>query len=143
MGGGRAAMAKLESRIREMEIELGGVQSRTSESSKAYQKSERRIKEFAVPAGGGQEEPGPDVRPCSKVAAEDQDVQEADRGDRKSPPSTWLSSGRPSRSSRRPRTATRWPRLSCLLSGLDLSSNLARNLRCLDSMLPTESQQHL
>merc|ERR1719295_1510213 len=45
MKGGRAAMAKLESRIREMEIELGGVQSRTAESSKAYQKSERRIKE--------------------------------------------------------------------------------------------------
>merc|ERR1712203_795597 len=46
MKGGRAAMAKLESRIREMEIELGGVQSRTAESSKAYQKSERRIKEL-------------------------------------------------------------------------------------------------
>merc|ERR1712115_299105 len=46
MKGGRAAMAKLESRIREMEIELGGVQSKTSESSKAYQKSERRIKEL-------------------------------------------------------------------------------------------------
>merc|ERR1719479_630194 len=46
MKGGRAAMANLESRIREMEIELGGVQSKTSESSKAYQKSERRIKEL-------------------------------------------------------------------------------------------------
>merc|ERR1712088_293588 len=45
MKGGRSAMAELESRIRELEIELGGVQSRTSESSKAYQKSERRIKE--------------------------------------------------------------------------------------------------
>merc|ERR1712102_4886 len=44
MKGGRAAMAKLESRI--MEIEMGGVQSRTSECSKAYQKSERRIKEL-------------------------------------------------------------------------------------------------
>merc|ERR1712025_1458638 len=44
--GGRAAMAKLESRIREMEIELGGVQSRTGESAKAYQKSERKIKEL-------------------------------------------------------------------------------------------------
>merc|ERR1712113_706895 len=44
--GGRNAMAKLESRIREMEIELGGVQSKTSESFKAYQKSERRIKEL-------------------------------------------------------------------------------------------------
>jgi len=46
MKGGRNAMAKLESRIREMEIELGGVQSRTSEAAKAYQKAERRIKEL-------------------------------------------------------------------------------------------------
>merc|ERR1712092_56061 len=44
--GGRNAMAKLESRIREMEIELGGVQSKTSETYKSYQKSERRIKEL-------------------------------------------------------------------------------------------------
>merc|ERR1712001_436943 len=41
--GGRNAMAKLESRIREMEMELGGVQSKTSETYKSYQKSERRI----------------------------------------------------------------------------------------------------
>merc|ERR1712241_265079 len=46
MRGGRNAMAKLESRIREMEMELGNVQSRTSESYKGYQKSERRIKEL-------------------------------------------------------------------------------------------------
>merc|ERR1712077_151535 len=44
--GGRNAMAKLESRIRELEIELGGVQSKTSETYKSYQKSERRIKEL-------------------------------------------------------------------------------------------------
>merc|ERR1712141_919220 len=44
--GGRNAMAKLESRIREMEMELGGVQSKTSETYKGYQKSERRIKEL-------------------------------------------------------------------------------------------------
>jgi len=44
--GGRNAMAKLESRIRELEIELGGVQSRTSETYKAFQKAERRIKEL-------------------------------------------------------------------------------------------------
>merc|ERR1712061_440670 len=42
--GGRNAMAKLEGRIREME--LGGIQSKTSETYKAYQKSERRIKEL-------------------------------------------------------------------------------------------------
>ena len=44
--GGRNAMAKLESRIREMEMELGSVQSRTSEAYKGFQKSERRIKEL-------------------------------------------------------------------------------------------------
>jgi len=44
--GGRAAMAKLETRIRELEIELGSVQSHTSENSKGYQKSERRVKEL-------------------------------------------------------------------------------------------------
>ena len=44
--GGRNAMAKLESRIRELEIELGSVQSRTSEAYKGFQKAERRIKEL-------------------------------------------------------------------------------------------------
>merc|ERR1712008_301152 len=45
--GGRAAMAKLETRIRELEIELGNVQARTGENAKGYQKSERRSKELA------------------------------------------------------------------------------------------------
>lgn len=44
--GGRNAMAKLESRIRELEIELGSIQTRTSEAAKGYQKSERYIKEL-------------------------------------------------------------------------------------------------
>ncbi len=44
--GGRNAMAKLESRIRELEIELGNCQARTSDTYKAYQKAERRIKEL-------------------------------------------------------------------------------------------------
>merc|ERR1712077_189385 len=37
--GGRNAMAKLESRIRELEIELGTVQSKPSETYKAFQKA--------------------------------------------------------------------------------------------------------
>merc|ERR1719242_1692767 len=45
--GGRAAMAKLETRIRELEVELGNVQARTGENSKGFQKSERRAKELA------------------------------------------------------------------------------------------------
>jgi chromosome segregation ATPase len=44
--GGRAAMAKLENRIRELEIELGSVQSKTSDTYKGFQKAERRIKEL-------------------------------------------------------------------------------------------------
>ena len=44
--GGRSMMAKLESRIRELEIELGTVQAKTSETFKSFQKSERHIKEL-------------------------------------------------------------------------------------------------
>merc|ERR1711860_398720 len=46
--GGRNAMAKLESRIRELEIELGNSQAKTSETFKAYQKPERHGKELQV-----------------------------------------------------------------------------------------------
>merc|ERR1719322_746634 len=44
--GGRAAMSKMESRIRELEMELGKIQAQTSESSKAFQRAERRVKEL-------------------------------------------------------------------------------------------------
>merc|ERR1719192_473882 len=46
--GGRNAMAKLESRIRELEIELGSVQCRTSENYKAYQKQIEEAEEIAA-----------------------------------------------------------------------------------------------
>merc|ERR1712218_205531 len=39
-------MSKLEMKIRELEVELGGVQSRTQENYKAFQRAERRIKEL-------------------------------------------------------------------------------------------------
>merc|ERR1712178_270312 len=35
-----------EMKIRELEVELGGVQSRTQENYKAFQRAERRIKEL-------------------------------------------------------------------------------------------------
>merc|ERR1711890_126980 len=44
---GRGVMAKLESRIRELEVELGNVQAHTAETAKGYQKSERRSKELS------------------------------------------------------------------------------------------------
>merc|ERR1719175_23434 len=46
MRGGKAAMAKLETRIRELESELGSVQTRTSENSRAFQRAERKVKEL-------------------------------------------------------------------------------------------------
>merc|ERR1711936_131776 len=46
MRGGKSAMAKLESRIRELEIELGNVQARTGDNMKGHQKAERKIKEL-------------------------------------------------------------------------------------------------
>lgn len=39
-------MAKLENRIRDLEYELAGTQSRTGETSKAHQRAERAIKEL-------------------------------------------------------------------------------------------------
>jgi uncharacterized protein involved in exopolysaccharide biosynthesis len=48
MKSGRAAMSKLEARIRELEIELGNTQSHTSEVSKAYQRTERRSVYFIL-----------------------------------------------------------------------------------------------
>merc|ERR1719420_1822558 len=46
MKGGKAAMAKLEMRIRELETELGSTQCRTSENMKACQRTERKVKEL-------------------------------------------------------------------------------------------------
>merc|ERR1712020_54917 len=47
MKGGRNAMAKLEAKIRELEIELGNVQARTGDAQKGHLKSERKVKELA------------------------------------------------------------------------------------------------
>merc|ERR1712179_784108 len=45
--GGRAVMAKMESRIRELELELGSVQAHTSETQKGSMRTERKSKELA------------------------------------------------------------------------------------------------
>ena len=42
MRGGRAAMAKLETRIRELEVELGTTQTRTTDNYKGFQKVSRK-----------------------------------------------------------------------------------------------------
>merc|ERR1712213_29718 len=48
MKGGKNAMAKLEMRIRELEMELGSTQSKTGESFKALQRAERRVKKLLL-----------------------------------------------------------------------------------------------
>merc|ERR1712098_160445 len=44
--GGKAAMAKLEGKIRELEAELASTQARTGEAGKAFQRAERKVKEL-------------------------------------------------------------------------------------------------
>merc|ERR1719402_1067983 len=44
--GGRAAMTKMESKIRELESELGSTQTRTAENMKGFQRAERKVKEL-------------------------------------------------------------------------------------------------
>merc|ERR1711974_285859 len=41
-----AAMTKMESKIRELETELGSTQTRTAENMKAFQRAERKVKEL-------------------------------------------------------------------------------------------------
>merc|ERR1711970_1677020 len=44
--GGKAAMAKMEGKIRELELELGNTQTRTTEATKGFQRAERKVKEL-------------------------------------------------------------------------------------------------
>merc|ERR1719309_1453411 len=46
MKAGKAAMSKLEMRIRELEMELATVQTQTQDSYKSFQRAERRVKEL-------------------------------------------------------------------------------------------------
>merc|ERR1719189_3065292 len=110
MRGGRAAMAKLETRIRELEVELGTTQTRTTDNYKGYQKAERKIKELAFQ----QEEDQKNQERMSELATKLQakittykkQIEEAEeiaalnlakfrksqQEPRRSPPSTWPSS---------------------------------------------------
>merc|ERR1711913_120220 len=49
--GGKAAMAKMEMKIRELEAELASTQSRSGEAAKALQRAERKGKELAFAQG--------------------------------------------------------------------------------------------
>merc|ERR1712158_198092 len=49
--GGKAAMSKMEGKIRELEAELAATQSRTGEAMKAFRRAERKAKELAFAQG--------------------------------------------------------------------------------------------
>merc|ERR1719403_203868 len=105
MKGGRAAMAKLESRIREMEIELrGGLRSSNS--------SRRRIRRTRTRCLTSPRSSNRRSRP----------TRSRSRRLRRSLPLTWPSTGRPNRSWRKLKTVPRWLRLNSPSLGLDLPS---------------------
>merc|ERR1712037_872675 len=108
--GGRAAMAKLETRIRELEVELGNVQAHTGENSKGYQKSERRSKELAFQIEEDKKNQDRMSDLANKLQAKIKTYKKQIERPRRSPPSTWPSSGRPSRSWRRLRRGQGSPR---------------------------------
>merc|ERR1711992_394638 len=107
--GGKTAMAKLEGKIRELEAELASTQSRTGEASKAFQRAERKAKELAFARVRTRRtrtacpSSPPSCRTRSRLTSS------RSRRLRRLPPLTWPSSARPSRSSRRPRSAPSSP----------------------------------
>merc|ERR1711972_543770 len=61
--GGRSAMAKLENRIHELEIELGAISAKTGETMKAFHRAERHVKELSFQ--GEQDKKNQGSRSCS------------------------------------------------------------------------------
>merc|ERR1712107_787566 len=110
--GGRAMLAKMESRIRDIEIELGSVQAHTSESLKSYQRTERKNKElqFQIDEDKKNQQRMSELATALQTKIKNYKKQIEDA--RRSLLSTWPSSGRLSRSWRRARREPCWRRLS-------------------------------
>merc|ERR1712080_338023 len=101
--GGKAAMAKLESKIRDLEAELANTQARTGESAKAYQRAERKCKELGSPlVRTRRTRIACPTLPLS-FSQRSRLISSRLRRPRRSLPSILPSSGRPSRSWKRPR----------------------------------------
>merc|ERR1712111_157150 len=98
---GKTAMAKLEGKIRELEAELAGAQSRTGEATKAYQRAERKAKELSFAQGEDKKNQDRMSELASKLQMKIKTYKQQIERLRRLPPSTWPSSARPSRSWRR------------------------------------------
>merc|ERR1739838_163442 len=108
MKGGKNAMAKLEMRIRELEMELGSVQSRTGESYKAFQRAERRVKELQFQQEEdrkNQDRMGDWQTSSSKRSRL---TNNKSRKQKKLLPLTWQSTARLNKNLRKLKSAPRW-----------------------------------
>merc|ERR1712203_653864 len=94
MKEGKNALSRLELRIRELEAELGSTQAQTTDSVKAFQRADRKVKELKF----GQDEDKKNQERMSDLASKLQQkiipTSSRSRRPRRSPPSTWPSSGR-------------------------------------------------
>merc|ERR1712130_252857 len=115
MRGGKSAMTKLETRIRELEIELGNVQARTGENSKAHQRAERKIKElqFQNDEDRKNQDRMSDLasKLQSKIKTYKKQIEEAEE----IAALNLSSSARLNKSLRRPRIDQEWPRMLFML----------------------------
>merc|ERR1711971_1315107 len=116
MRGGRNAMAKLEGRIRELETELGSIQSRSGDTLKGHQKAERKVKELAFQADEDRKNQDRMSELATKLQAKIKTYKKQIEEAEEIAPSISPSSARPSRSSRRLRSEASWRRDNSLSS---------------------------
>merc|ERR1712200_112776 len=116
--GGRMAMAKLETRIRELEAELGCVQARSGETVKSFQKAERKGKEISFQNEEDKKNNDRMTDLASKLQAKIKTYKKQIEEPKRSRPSTWLSTARLSKSMRRLRRGLAWLKIKCQLSEL-------------------------
>merc|ERR1712055_58010 len=80
--GGKTAMAKLEGKVKDLEVELNSTQARTGEAAKAYSRAERKCKELAF--AGGEDKKNQDrmsdlaAKLQSKIKTYKQQIEEAE-----------------------------------------------------------------
>merc|ERR1711934_600679 len=77
--GGKAAMSKLENKIRELEAELAGTQAHWG-GWQGLPACRAQVQGTCLLVWRGQKEPGQDDRPGLQASVQDQDLQAADRG---------------------------------------------------------------
>merc|ERR1712203_814036 len=110
--GGKKAMNKMETRIRELESEVDAEARRCGDAHKNLRKSERRIKEMTYASDEDRKNHERMQALIDQLQARSSLTRSRLRKPRRSPPSTWPSTGRPRTASPTPpsvRTRTSRP----------------------------------